>query len=220
MLLSESHTSPPCPAGYALVDTQFSTSISNPITLPPSNISNLGWGGYLKPLRTSGMWTRSQLFWYIHRKELMAIFLSLKFFLKSQENVHVQIMTNNSTSVSYLNRMGGDKISHSFKSAIRHLEMVPRESYLHFSSTCCRSILLLSTVKDRVDDMQENIPTDRGSLRIDLFSSSQNHQLKTYCSWIADPKALKINTFTLSWDFNLVHVSSISSDSQMPFKDK
>ena len=93
----------------------LSTSISNPIMLPPPDIyiqtdaSDLGWGGYLKLLRTSGMWTRSQLFWHINRKELMAIFLSLKFFLKSQENVHVQIMTDNSTSVSYLNRMGGTK---------------------------------------------------------------------------------------------------------------
>ena len=88
----------------------------------------------------------------------MAIFLSPKFSLKSQENVHVQIMTDNSTSVSYLNRMGGDKISHSFKSGIRHLEMVPAKSYPHFSSTCCRSsehlrrsTLPLSTVKHRVD---------------------------------------------------------------------
>ena len=43
----------------------LSTSISNPIILPPPNnfiqtdASDLGWGGYLKPLRTSGMWTRS-----------------------------------------------------------------------------------------------------------------------------------------------------------------
>ena len=123
----------------------LSTSISNPIILPPPDISiqtdasDLGWGGCLKPLRISGMWTRSQLFWHINRKELMAIFLSLKFFLKSQENVHVQIMTDNSTSVSYLNHMGGTKFSHSFKSGIRHLEMVPTKSYPHFSSTCCRS---------------------------------------------------------------------------------
>ena len=67
----------------------LSTSISNPIILPPPDISiqtdasSLGWGGYLKPLRTLGMWTRSQLFWHINRKELMAIFLSVKFFLKS-----------------------------------------------------------------------------------------------------------------------------------------
>ena len=93
----------------------LSTSVSNPIILPPPDISiqtdasDLGWGGYLKPLRTLGMWTRSQLFWHMNRKELMAIFLSLKFFLKSQENVHVQIMTENSTSVSYLKCMGGTK---------------------------------------------------------------------------------------------------------------
>ena len=95
--------------------------------------------------------------------------------------------------------------------------MVPTKSYPHFSSTCCRSsehlcrsTLPLSTVEHRMDAMQEDILTDRGSLRmsrqIDLFVSSQNHQLKTYCSWIANPKALKIDAFSFSWDFNLVYL--------------
>ena len=51
----------------------LSTSISNPIILPPPDISiqtdasDLWWGGYLKPLKTLGMWTRSQLFWHINK---------------------------------------------------------------------------------------------------------------------------------------------------------
>ena len=209
----------------------LSISISNPIIFPPPDIFiqtdtfDLGWGGYLKPPRTLGMWTRSQLFWYINRKELIAVFLSLKFFLKSQENVHVQRMTYNSTSVSYLNHMGGTK------SGIRHLEMVPTKSYPHFSSTCCRSSehlrrpsLPLSTVEHRVNAMQENILTDLGSLRISsdrslhlipkpptkniLFLDSRSKSLKNRCIH-----------FQLGFQPSLP-VSSISSNSQMPFRDK
>ena len=111
---------------------------------------------------------------------------------------------------------GRDKISHSFKSGTRHLEMVPTKSYPHFSSTCCRSsehlrrsTLPLSTVEHRVDAMQENIPTDHGSLRM---SSDRSLRLipkpptKNILFWIADPKALKIDAFTFSWDFNLVYL--------------
>ena len=67
MLLSEIHASPPCLQDLDWWIHNLSTSISNPIILPPPDIyiqtdaSYLGWGGYLKPLRTSGMWTRSQL---------------------------------------------------------------------------------------------------------------------------------------------------------------
>ena len=192
----------------------LSTSISNPIILPPPDIyiqtdaSDLGWGGYLKPLRTSGMWTRSQLFWHINRKELMAIFLSLKFFVKSQENVHVQIMTDNSTSVSYLNHMGGTKsvtLSNlaleiwrcSLRKAI-HISAVHVAGLLNIFADPLSRFQLLSTEWMLCKRIFRQMVAVYGCPQIDLFTSSQNHQLKTYCSWIADPKALKIDAFTFS----------------------
>ena len=207
----------------------LSASISNPIILPHPDISiqtdssDLRWGGYLKPLRTSGMWTRSQLFWHINRKELMANFLSLKFFLKSQENVHVQIMTDNSTSVSYLNRMGGTKsvtLSNlaldiwrwSLRKAV-YISAVHVAGLLNISrfqllihSDPLSRFQLLSTEWMLCKRIFQQIVAVYGCPQIDLFASSRNHQLKTYCSWIADPKALKIDAFTFSWDFNLVYL--------------
>ena len=126
---------------------------------------------------------------------------------------------------------GRDKISHSFKSGTRHLEMVPTKSYPHFSSTCCRSsehfrrsTLPLSTVEHRVDAMQENIPTDRGSL---WMSSDRSLRLtpkpptKNILFLDSRPRSCKNRSihFQLGFQPNLP-VSSISSNSQMPFKDK
>ena len=200
----------------------LSTSISNPIILPPPDIyiqtdaSDLGWGGYLKPLRTSGMWTRSQLFWHINRKELMAIFLSLKFFLKSHENVHVQITTDNSTTVSYLNRMGGTKSVTLSNLALDiwrwclrkavHISAVRVAGLLNVFADPLSHFQLLSTEWMLCKRIFRQIVAVYGCPQIDLFNSSQNHQLKTYCSWIADPKALKIDAFTFSWDLNLVYL--------------
>ena len=216
----------------------LSTSISNPIILLLSDIyiqtdaSDLGWGGYLKPLGTSGMWTRSQLFWHINRKKLMAIFLSLKFFLKSQEkNVHVQIMTDNSTSVSYLNHMGGTKSVTFSNLALDIWRWCLRKaiyiSTVHVagSSEYLRgSTLPLSNVEHRVDGLQENIPIDHGSL---WMSSDRSLCLipkpptKNILFLDSRPKSLKNRCIHFQLEFQpSLPVSSISSNSQMPFKDK
>ena len=117
------------------------------------------------------------------------------------------------------------------KSVTRHLEMVPTKSYPHFSSTCCRSsehlrrsTLPLSTVEHRVDAMQENIPTDRGSLRM---SSDRSLRLipkpptKNILFLDSRPKSLKRRCIHFQLGFQpSLPVSSISSNWQMPFKDK
>ena len=126
---------------------------------------------------------------------------------------------------------GTDKISHSFKSGIRHLEMVPTKSYPHFSSTCCRSsehlrrsTVPLSTVEHRVDAMQENIPTDHVSLR--MSSDRSLHLIskpptKNILFLDSRPKSLKNRCIQFQLGFQpSLPVSSISSNSQMPFRDK
>ena len=162
------------------------------------------------------MWTRSQLFWHINRKELMAIFLSLKFFLKSQENVHVQVMTDKSTNVSYLNRMGGTKsvtLSNlaldSWRWCLRkaiYISAVHVAGLLNIFADPLSHFELLSAEWMLCKRIFRQIVAVYGCPQIDLFASSQNHQLKTYCSWIADPQALRIDAFTFSWDFNLAYL--------------
>ena len=143
-------------------------------------------------------------------------FSQSKVFLKSQENVHVQIMTDNSTSVSYLNRMGGTKSVTLSNLALDIWRWCLRKAF-HISAVHVAGLLnifadplshfqLLSTEWMLCKRTFRQIMAVYGYPQIDLFTSSQNHQLKTYCSWIADPKALKIDPFTFSWDFNLVYL--------------
>ena len=112
-----------------------------------------------------------------------------------------------------------------------YLEMVSTKSYPHFSSTCCRSsehfcraTLPLSTVEHRMDAMQENIPSDRGSL---WMSSGRSLCLipkpptKNILFLDSRPKSLKNRCIHFQLGFqSSLPVSSISSNSQMPFKDK
>ena len=109
--------------------------------------------------------------------------------------------------------------------------MVPTKSYPHFSSTCSRSsehfrrsTLPLSTVEHRVDAMQENIPSDHSSL---WMSSDRSLRLipkpptKNILFLDSRPKSLKDRCIHFQLGFRpSLPVSSISSNSQMPFKDK
>ena len=160
----------------------------------------------------------------------MAIFLSLKVFLKSQENVHVQIMTDNSTSVSYLNCMGGTKSVTLSNLALEiwrwclrkaiHISAVHVAGLLNIFADPLSRFQLLSTEWMRCKRIFRQIVAVYGCPQIDLFASSQNHQLKTYCSWIADPKSLKNRCIHFHLGFQpSLPVSSISSNLQMPFKD-
>ena len=103
--------------------------------------------------------------------------------------------------------------------------------YPHFSSTCCRSsehlyrsTILLSTVEHRVDAMQENIPTDCGSLRMSSDRSLHlipKPPIKNILFLDSRPKSLKNRCIHFQLGFQpSLPVSSISSNSQMPFKDK
>ena len=221
MLLSEIHASPPCPARSGLVDTQsfhlnFKSNYASSSRHLHSDRRFRPWVGYLKPLRTSGMWTRSQFFWHIKQKGIDGNFSQSKVFPKIPGECPCSNNDRQLNKCVLSKPHGRDKISHCFKSGTRNLEMVPTKSYPHFSSTCCRSsehfadplshFQLLSTEWMLCKRIFCQIVVVYGCPQIDLFASSQNHQLKTYCSWIADPKALKIDAFTFSWDFNLVYL--------------
>lgn len=76
-----------------------------------SDSSNLGWGAYNKTLniRTGGDWSVQEQRLHINVLELKACQLALLTFCKCEHNIHVQIFLDNSTSVSYINKLGGKK---------------------------------------------------------------------------------------------------------------
>ena len=74
-----------------------------------SDSSNLGWGAYNKTLdiKTGGDWSVQEQKLHINILELKACKLALFTFCKNEHIIHVQIFLDNSTSVSYINKLGG-----------------------------------------------------------------------------------------------------------------
>ena len=72
-----------------------------------SDASSHGWGAICAEKRVGGRWNDQESQSHINFLELLAVSHALKIFCKSSENIHVQIKSDNSYTVSYLNRMGG-----------------------------------------------------------------------------------------------------------------
>jgi len=144
---------------------------------------------------------------HINALELLAIQKGIKSFCRSQDNIHVKIMSDNSTAISYIKNMGGTKSNLCNK--------IAKETWLWCKS---RSIWITpafipgrdNTIADsasrKFNDATEwmlntnvfsTITKVFGLPDIDLFANAINKQLKNYVSWKPDPEALAIDAFTI-----------------------
>ena len=74
-----------------------------------TDASSQGWGGVHGDQRAGGRWTPTEALNHINYLELLAIFLSLKALCGAHKNKHIQVQCDNTTTVSYINNMGGSK---------------------------------------------------------------------------------------------------------------
>ena len=86
-----------------------------PICTPNSKIdvtlytdaSNNGWGAVMGTEKTGGRWTEAESNNHINCLELMAVLFRLKAFCSTMKSIHIRIYSDNTTTVSYINSMGG-----------------------------------------------------------------------------------------------------------------
>ena len=84
-------------------------SIGNPTIEMATDASNLGWGAVCNGQSPQGMWTPLETQKHINELELLAVYFGLKSFLCLLKGKHVCVKSDNSTTVFYLNAMGGTK---------------------------------------------------------------------------------------------------------------
>ena len=72
-----------------------------------TDVSTKGWGAVKDAEKTGGRWSDDEAKYHINCLELMAAFFGLKAFCKNEQGIHVQIYSDNSTTVTYINAMGG-----------------------------------------------------------------------------------------------------------------
>ena len=169
-----------------------------------------GWGATLNSSVTGGRWTQEESEFHINYLELLACFLALKAFYHDHTNIHVQIKSDSSTAVSYINHMGGI-VAMSLDDLAKDIWLwcYDRQIWL---STC--HIPGSSNVHADHESRHFNdnlewklnpaifraICNEFLTPKIDLFASRLNQKLGLFVSWRPDPEAFACDAFSLNWE--------------------
>ncbi len=147
---------------------------------------------------------------HINYLETTAAFFALQAFCKHISNIHVRLELDNTTAVTYINNMGGNK-SNDCNMAVRQLwlwwciEHNIWVSAVHISGTENVEADRQSRVFDEhtewslSDTIFNQICKKVFTPTIDLFASCLNHKVDSYVSWHPDPGALAVDAFTQNW---------------------
>ena len=178
--------------------------------------SKAGWGASLSDGNfTSGIWDPSFSQFHINFLELKAIHLTIIEFLPLLRGKNVCFHCDNSTSVFYLNKMGG---THSLSlcdlaldiwfllcsnnigcvaTHISGIENLAADYLSRFAQTYEFGLLQPS-----FDCLRNLLPFE---LSLDLFASNLNAKMPCYASLFSDPEASFINAFSFNWP-NCIYV--------------
>ncbi|XP_068674488.1 uncharacterized protein [Montipora foliosa] len=74
-----------------------------------ADASKIGWGAVCGDNKTGGCWDLDEQQYHINYLESKAVLLGLKSLCSGTQNKHIRIQSDNTTTVAYLNAMGGIK---------------------------------------------------------------------------------------------------------------
>ncbi|KAJ1165465.1 hypothetical protein NDU88_005893 [Pleurodeles waltl] len=208
------------------VDLQWWAAVDNlsqgrPFSLPPpvatvvTDASTLGWGAHLGGLEVKGLWTPVEQRFHINLLELRAVRLALKAFLPSIRGQSVQILTDNTTAMWYINKQGG------VGSYLLCREALRLWSWLQDHKICLVAHHLARALNLRADVLSRRSSVDHewrlqpdlvlyifqiwGYPQIDLFATQDNAQCPLFCSLQYPVQGALGDAFQMSWKGQLLY---------------
>ena len=174
-----------------------------------TDASLLGWGAATKQMSTGGLWSELERAHHINLLELAGGALATKTFTKGRKNIHVLLKMDNTTAITYINRMGGTRSRTLSQAACNlwhwSLQRGITLSVVHLpgvqnSRADGESRTLQSSAEWMLESsISRNIIQILGPCSVDLFATRLNNQLRRYASWRPDPFATATDAFTMSW---------------------
>ncbi|MES9883156.1 MAG: reverse transcriptase domain-containing protein [Sedimenticola sp.] len=173
-----------------------------------SDASLSGWGAICNGSKIGGRWKPDECDKHINCLEMLAALIGLKAFCREHHDTHVQIQSDNTCTVAYINNMGGIKSEQCNELAVE------------MWSWCIQRRIWLSAThipghENQADhysrNFNENIEwmLDRNTFltishiwglpEMDMFASRANNQIQRYVSWKQDPNSEHVNAFTFNW---------------------
>lgn len=175
-----------------------------------TDASLFGWGAVLRDKSIGGRWSAEERNNHINTLELMAIFLALKSFIGEISYNHVMIRCDNTTAVSYINKMGGIKSvsCNAVSKQIWHF-CIKNGIWISCSHIPGKQNTLADMKSRKFNDqlewkLNQNVFHKLCAIwqtpEIDLFASRLNFQVEKFCSWEPDPQSEFVNAFTFDWE--------------------
>jgi len=193
----------------------------NPVRTPPPDLiiytdaSMTGWGITDKLNPSSGLWGKSDLD-HINVLELKAIKFGVQSYCKRDLPVHVRVMCDNTTAISYINNMGGVKSENCNTIAIEIWEFcINKNIWISASHIPGKENTEADILSRKLDDNTEwhlnpklflEIFKKFGRPNIDLFATRINKQVEKYVSWHPEPDCYAIDAFSIRWNSYLYYI--------------
>lgn len=182
----------------------------NPDITINTDASKTGWGACSLNASTGGMLSLDEQDEHINVTELKAVLYGLQTLAKDLSATHIKIMSDNTTTVSAINKMGTSR-SHNCDEVAKDIWewAIERNNWL----TAAHIPGIFNEEADRLsrkfeihtewmlnkEKFQETCKQLDYTPTVDLFASRLNNQTKEFVSYRPDPECVAVNAFTLDW---------------------
>ncbi|KAJ1116790.1 hypothetical protein NDU88_004996 [Pleurodeles waltl] len=188
---------------------------SPPVATVITDASTLGWGAHLGDLEIKGLWSPEEQMFHINLLELRAVRLALKAFLPSLRGQSVQVLTDNTTTMWYINKQGG------VGSYLLCREALRLWSWAMDHQICLIANHLAGVLNVRADSLSRHFSADHewrlhpdqvrlifqrwGFPRIDLFATRENAHCPLFCSLQYPMQGALGDAFQITWCGQLLY---------------
>lgn len=181
-----------------------------------TDAADSGWGAQLNNSHQSGSWTTKQSSWHSNKKEMYAVYATLKENASNLKNAHVLLQTDNRTLVAYINKEGGTRsidlldLTYQVLTIVDSMNITLSAAYIpgRYNGIADR----LSRKKSLpewhlLSEARHQIFRQWGVPEIDLFASKMSAVVKKYVTIDSrDHQATFIDAFSQIWKFNLAWI--------------
>ena len=211
-----------CDQSHLLLGNQFPPP--QPSVVLTTDASLMGWGAHLGESEVAGHWNINWQQLHINLLELEAVRRALDHFHPQIRNRSVLVRTDNTTVVAYINRQGGTRLKRLWSLTRSLLEWCMK---YRVSLQAVHLLGSQNSIADRLSrlrgshtewsllpELATRLWSRVGLPDVDLFASTANRKLRTFCALTPDPEVWAVDAFTVNWSpfvgyafppFSLVH---------------
>lgn len=175
-----------------------------------SDASLTGWGASCELGKTHGWWNPQERELHINLLELRAAFYGLRCFAQEFSNCNILLRIDNTTAISYINRMGGVQFPELNQIAREIWQWCESKRLWIFASYIKSADNVVADEESRLVESNSEYQISHdcfleilnhfGDFEIDLFASRVNAKCQRYISWFKDPYAESVDAFTVNWN--------------------